>query len=134
MILSPEDHRLRKVLRDLVAENVRDRGQKIIFVNPDLEVREVLYEQEIADGGHILIRDRLLDQAKLRAILHLGLVQDGYRRAVIHVVDPDSGLRRSQEQQLDELMTLRQSNNRLVWVPTPAQAREAWREVWFPTT
>lgn len=131
MKLSPEDHRLRKKLRDLVSENSTSWQQKVMFIDHQLEVREVLYEPEITAGGHVLVRDRLLDQAELKAILHLGLVSDGYRRAYIHVVDSDADLNRSKEEQLETLLTLRQANNHVYWVPTSWESREAWSKSWF---
>lgn len=139
MILSPEDHRLRKVLRDLVSENMRSGEQKVMFIDHNLEVREVVYEPEIAEGGHLRIRDVLLAKGELRAILHLGLyttVQKESQRlarlACIHVVDPDADQDRPVKQQLTELLCLRQANNRVYWVPVGIRAQEAWAKSWFP--
>ena len=128
MRLSPEDNKLRKKLRELAWTNLRSPTQKVIFLDHDLDVAEVVYAAEINSGGHIKVRDRLLREDRLRAILQLGLVAEGvgYHRVYIHVVDEGSAIRNT------HLLCLRQSNERLYWVPPPGEAQDAWSECWFP--
>ena len=132
MKLAPEDPDLRKVLRDLAKLNIAGGEEKILFLDGDYEVIDVLYAPEIDRGGHIRLRDHLLDQARLRAILHLGLVQDGVRRCYVHVIDPDAHEGREKFTDRD-LLTLRQTrSDTVVWVHTPDDAVREWNERWFP--
>lgn len=131
MRLAPEDPALRKILRHLAMTNAKGGEQKVLFLDSELKVVEVVYEGEITNGGHVLVRDQLLDQAKLRAILHLGLVRDHIRRVTIHVVDSDADRNRTEQQQIADLLTLYQKNDNVFWVPTSHEAQEAWSESWF---
>jgi hypothetical protein len=134
MRLSPEDFRLRQAIRELVAKNVRvDGQQKIMFLNQDLEVREVVYQGEISRGGHIEVRERLLREGEVRAILHLGLLNDGFRRAFIHVVDSKADQDLTTEEEVKRLMCLRQARGKVYWVPPGDIARDAWTSSWHPT-
>jgi len=115
-----------------VTENVGGTEERIMFIDPDFEVREVVYPTEITRGGHLLVRDQLLDQNQLRAIVHLGLLRGRFNRVFIHVINPDADSPLSQEKELAGLFALRQSHDHLYWVPTSPEARTAWSKSWYP--
>ena len=125
---SPEDAHLRWAVRKLVRDNLTDVHEKVMFLDPEFKVVEVLYPEELDVGGHLAVRDRLLDQAKLRVILHLGLVRDGERDSWVHVVDPhQQGLDPD-----DPLWTLHQRQDDMWWTTTTPGAKTGWTRRWFP--
>lgn len=127
MRMSPEDPGLRRALRELAKTNIRSAGEeKILYLDFDYQVVEAVYHSEIEAGGHRRVRDQLLGQAKLRAILHLGLVHADEPQCYIHVVDPDAHDKPARER----LMTLRQYAEDVRWVPTTAGAQAAWLRRW----
>jgi hypothetical protein len=119
MSIAPEDQQLREAINQIVYAQYRYGEERILFLGPRGELRDVLYPSEGSSALHAK-RVELLSRGELGAVVHLSIA-DYHGRGRLTMVEVIGD---------DEIHTLASWPSEGQWIGPRPDAQERWHELW----